>query len=166
MNETIAQIVEQSGGETKYLYFPEAELTTTLASRTVAEIQADPTINGIVNWGDGIFFSRPALQEAGLLEGIKTSGYGMQSHEVEAIKEGIQSTSVGVSQRWAAWAMIDTLNRIFAGEAPVEQNLPIRLFTAENIADLPTLPPEEGGSAWSGDIDWRSVYLGFWEGSP
>jgi len=162
MNDVIAEIVEESGGVAEFLHFPEADLVTTLASRTVAEIQADPDINGLVNWGDGIFFSRPAMQEAGLLESVKTCGYGMQSHEVEAIREGVQSASVGISQRWGAWAMIDSLNRLFAGEEPVEHNLPVRLFTEENIDDLPTLSLEEGGSAWTGDIDWQSVYLEIW----
>ncbi|GAB6987652.1 hypothetical protein [Nocardioides pyridinolyticus] len=42
---------------------------------------------------------------------------------------------------WGAWAAMDNMNRMLAGEEAVEQNVPIRLITAENIDDIPNRVP-------------------------
>ena len=57
-----------------------------------------------------------------------------------------------------AWASFDNLNRIFAGEEPVDQGIPFRLITAENVSDI------EPNTNWDGDIDFASHFTKIWTG--
>jgi ribose transport system substrate-binding protein len=57
---------------------------------------------------------------------------------------------------WGAWAAMDNMNRVLAGQEAVEQNVPIRLITAENIDSIAP------GGPWDGDVDFRAAYKTIW----
>ena len=51
------------------------------------------------------------------------------------------------------------VNRLLSGQDIVEQHVPTRLITTDNIADI----PQQG--QWEGDIDYMSEYRRIWLGS-
>jgi ABC-type sugar transport system substrate-binding protein len=156
VNDAIKAAVEAAGGTTTDFEFSESTLTTEFPARTVAELRANPDLNGMINFDDGIVIAMPAIREAGLLDGFYPVGWSLIGPSLESIRAGEQAASVGPPQVWEGWAAMDTLNRIFAGEDPVEQNLPIRLITAENVDSVPE------GESWDGDVDYRTEYRRIW----
>jgi ABC-type sugar transport system substrate-binding protein len=158
--DAIKEVVEAAGGSTVDFEFSEADLTTDYPTRTVAELRANPDINGYVNFDDGIIISLPAVRDAGLLDGLYPAGWSLIGASLESIRNGEQAASIAAPQAWEGWAAMDTLNRIFAGEEPVDQHLPYRLITAENVGEVPA------GESWDGDVDYRAEYQKIWSGTP
>jgi ribose transport system substrate-binding protein len=77
---------------------------------------------------------------------------------VAFIRQGKEEVSMAEPQAWGAWATMDNLNRVFAGEEPVEQNIPIRLINKDNVDSIPE------GQAWEGDVDFKAAYSKIWNG--
>ncbi|MGH3640049.1 MAG: hypothetical protein ACRDUX_13585 [Mycobacterium sp.] len=69
---------------------------------------------------------------------------------------GYQKASAAISFDWSSYASIDNLNRIFAGQAPVDQNIPIRLFDQSDAGSVT--------GAWVSDADFRAAYAKQWKG--
>ena len=70
------------------------------------------------------------------------------------IRKGDLTATVAEPHGWGVWATFDNMNRVFAGEPAVEQNVPIRLITQANVGDIPE------GEAWDGDdVDYKAVIV-------
>jgi len=139
-----------------------AEMNTQLPAQAAALAQANPDHNAV--W---VSFDFAALQ---VLNGLRQAGKadpatsfmvaanGDGANLEEITGDGFQKATVAVSFEWAVYATMDNLNRLFAGQDPVEQDVPIRLFTAENAA-------EARGGNWTGDVDFAAVYERAWRGA-
>jgi ribose transport system substrate-binding protein len=156
LNETFVEEYERLGGQWEDLDFTEGEIGEAIGSRTVSAIQANPAINSVVNFDDSNLFIIPELRTAGLLQDVIVAGYTAIGPGLDLIRSGDMAASASGPQNWMGWAALDNLNRIFSGEDPVEQNIPVRLITAENVDEVPE------GSFWDGDIDYRSFYRDIW----
>lgn len=100
----------------------------------------------------------PSMAQAGILDEVKVGTFNATRPSVALIRKGELTATVAEPHGWGVWATMDNMNRVFAGEEPVEQNIPIRLITADNVDEIPE------GQAWDGDIDYQSEYLKIWEG--
>lgn len=67
----------------------------------------------------------------------------------------IENATVGYPLEWAGWGAVDDLNRAFAGQEFVNEEIPFRLLTKGN------LPAE--GKAFEGDYDFRAQYKKLWK---
>ena len=97
----------------------------------------------------------PALNGAGLRDTVSVVGYTLSVPD--EIRKGNIDMSTGTPLRWQGWAAMDTLNRIFNGEEPVDQHIPVRLFDETNIDSIE-------GDVWEGDVDYRAAYQEIWGG--
>jgi len=122
-----------------------------------AFMQANPT--GTVDWIYAGFDAMltPLIQSAerqGRTE-LKAVSIDGNLENLGFIRDGnIEVATVGYPLEWAGWGAIDNLNRVFAGEEIVDQAVPFRLLTKDN------LPAE--GQPYVGDYDFRAEYTALW----
>jgi ribose transport system substrate-binding protein len=101
----------------------------------------------------------PSMQQAGILDQVKVGTFNATKPSVALIRKGDLTATVAEPHGWGVWATFDNMNRVFAGEPAVEQNVPIRLITQANVGDIPE------GEAWDGDdVDYKAAYQEIWAG--
>ena len=70
------------------------------------------------------------------------------------------TADVGSPNQWFGYAQADQVLRAAAGAAPVaDENLPLRLFTADNIGSI---DPKADESTWYGSVDFACNYHKLW----
>jgi len=139
--------------------FQVGNATTTLAADSAALAQANPTYN--VFWVAYDFAAMNVLnglRQAGLVDPSKSfmvasNGDGASLELIKA--GGYQNCTVAIAWSWVGYAIVDNLNRIFAHQPVVAENIPIRLFDKSN-AD------QAQNGAWDGDVDYRAAYHKSW----
>lgn len=136
--------------------FQVANVTTTLAGQAAAFAQANPSFNTVwASFDSAANYVMNGLRQAGKVTGssFMVSANGDPTN-LDVIKQGgYQKMTIALGGYWAGWGMIDNFNRIFAGQPVVEQNVPLRLFDADNIATA---------ANWEGDVDFRASYKKVW----
>ncbi|NED97440.1 sugar ABC transporter substrate-binding protein [Phytoactinopolyspora alkaliphila] len=117
----------------------------------------NPGMNVLVGPYDAALLQAvPSLEAAGVTSDLMIGSFNAISPTVQYIRDGLSEATVGPAMRWGAWAAMDNMNRVFAGQEPVEQNVPFRLITSQNVDSLPADQP------WDGDTDYRSSYQELW----
>lgn len=158
LNERFTEVYSELGATVEDFDFTEGEIAEAVGPRTVAAVQANPEINSVVNFDDANLFIITELKTAGLLEDVMVVGYTAIGPGLDLIRSGEMAASASAPQNWEGWAAVDNLNRIFAGQEAVEQNIPVRLITADNVREIPE------GEFWDGDVDYREPYTSIWTG--
>lgn len=138
--------------------FTAADHDTRLPSMVTSALRSNPNINVLVGGYDAALYATiPAMRSAGF-EDVKIGSFNANQRMAQFIRDGEALASVAEPFAWGAWASFDNLNRIFAGEEPVDQGIPFRLITAENVSDI------EPNTNWDGDIDFASHFTKIWTG--
>ncbi|MDR7188177.1 ribose transport system substrate-binding protein [Microbacterium sp. BE35] len=154
---------QSSGGDCKLVAsqdFQVADATTTLPAAAATLARANPDFNVI--WAGFDFAGLQiisGLRQAGLTSGDSTFlvSSGGDGANLKLIADGgYQKASTAISYEWTGYAGIDNLNRIFAGQEPIDQNIPIRLFDKSNAGSAQ--------GAWISDSDFKAAYLEQWHG--
>lgn len=139
--------------------FTAGDAATRLPQLTVSSVRQNPDTNVLIaSYDAAMLASIPSMDQAGILKDVKVGTFNGVSPALDLIRKGKLTASVGGAMEWGAWAAMDNMNRVLAGEKAVEQNVPIRLIAAENID---TIKP---GGPWTGDIDFQSEYKKIWDG--
>lgn len=140
--------------------FTASEAPTKLPPMVVTEKQQHADMNAVlVPYDAAMLPIIPAMKQAGILDSVKTGTFNATKPSVELIRKGELTATVAEPHSWGVWATMDNMNRVFAGEEAVEQNIPIRLITKDNVGDIPE------GQAWDGDgVDYKSAYKAIWSG--
>lgn len=137
--------------------FTSNDVTNRLQELTVSLLQRNPEVNSIVApYDPAAQFQVPAIKNAGLAK--KVQMYSQLGNEVnlEFIRKGeVQVADIGVPEEWAGWAAVDEVIRIGNGEEPVEENIPFKLLTKDNLPGT--------GEGYTGDgVDYEGEYLKLW----
>jgi ribose transport system substrate-binding protein len=139
--------------------FQAGEVATRLPQLTVSSVRQNPDVNVMIaSYDAAMLASIPSMDQAGVLKDVMVGTFNGISPAIDLIRKGQLTASVGGAMEWGAWAALDNMNRVLAGEEAVEQNIPVRLITAENVDTI------EEGKPWSGDIDFRAEYEKIWNG--
>ena len=119
-----------------------ADWSTKIQPAVQAALLRDPKIAYIVPIFDfGASFAASGINAAGKAATVKIVSYnGTQSVLTMLQKSGPVQMDVGEPLNWLGYAFMDQSFRVMAGQAPVEQNTPIRVFTKANIAETGTPP--------------------------
>lgn len=142
--------------------FQVANATTTLPADAAALVRSNPSANAF--WMTFDFAGLQALnglRQAGLASNsslfmVASNGDGPNLDIIKT--DGFVKATVAVAFEQEAYAAIDNLNRLFAGQPLVKQTVPIRLFDKTNVS-------ASQGGAWAGDVDYRAAYTKVWQGS-
>ena len=139
--------------------FTAGTAATQLPPLVVSEKQKTPGMNILlVPYDAAALPIIPSMKSAGILDQVKVGVFNATKPTVELIRKGEESVAMAEPQAWGAWAAMDNMNRLFAGEDAVEQNIPIRLITEANVGEIPQ------GEAWEGDLDFTAAYKKIWSG--
>ncbi len=107
----------------------------------------------------------PMVEEAARLNDTKGRivVFNPSARSLELIQRGTAlKVAVGSPNRWMAYAMGDQILRALTGNPVVgDEEIPVRLFDAENISSVDLDQPEE---RWYGPVDLEDRYGAIWSG--
>lgn len=158
-NENFMKECEAAGGDCKIVarqQFLVSELATNVPTKVAAAVRQHPNFNILwAPYDDALVFALQGLQQAGLSGGDRWgAGFDANTPSVDRIRSGgDEKASVGLPGIWIGYALVDQLNRLFAGQRPVEQNVKTKVLVQANV-------PSSG--PWDGDIDVRPLYKKLW----
>ncbi len=79
----------------------------------------------------------PAIKSANFDRKIEVIGSDAVPSNLDWIRKGnIQVADVGEPEVWLGWAALDEVARGMLGMKPVDEQIPLRLFVAENLKDV------------------------------
>jgi ribose transport system substrate-binding protein len=139
------------------LYNAEAPVWAQRVPGQVSAALADPNINWLLPVFDShITWIQPAMAASGRTD-VKVASFNGQLAAMQqmASDEAVRAL-VHSPVDWGSWAVADQALRVLAGEEPVYQQIPLRIFDQENIPDL-----EAPQSTWMG-ADFKAGYQSLW----
>lgn len=137
--------------------FTGAEGPTRVPQLISSALAQHPNITTIIAPYDAALLNAvPNLPES---EKVTVGAYNGIKAWLQLIRDGKVAATSAEAKEWGTYAAFDNLNRVFAGQEPIEQKLPIRLITKENIDEIPE------GQAWTGDVDYASHFAEIWSDS-
>jgi ribose transport system substrate-binding protein len=147
-----------AGGDCKVLATDNclvADLTTRLPQQAISLVRRHPDYNVLFGGFDAqLNFMIQGLTQAGLTHKGFSAGFDANVANLDIIRQdGYQRLSVGGPAEWIGYANVDDLNRILAGQKPVDQGLNQKVLIKDNL-------PASG--AWVGDVDYQAAYKKLW----
>lgn len=138
--------------------FTSAAAATELPPLVTSNLRQDPGMNAVVGGYDTAMFQViPAIEQASLPNEVFISSFDGTAPFLAFVQNGQATSTVAIPNAWGAWAAIDNANRVLNGEEPVDQHIPFRLFSVDNVEDIPT-----SGEQWAGDVDYKSQFQTIW----
>ncbi len=136
--------------------FVSTQVGAELPAMIVAALQQNTNINVVaLPFDPAAQFAVPAIVNAGMSDRVKIYSQVGNKVNIGLIKDGtVQSATIGNPSEWAGWAAVDQALRLIAGQPTVEQNLPIRVITADNIP--------EGGIFTGEEADFEGHFKELW----
>ena len=117
-----------------------AKLATDLGSLTQTLLRRDPGINYVLPTYDAqAIYIVPAIKQAGLQGRVSVVGSDAVSSNLDwTAQNNVQIADVGEPDIWTGWAAVDEIARAMLKMPKVDENVPLRLFTAENLKGVDT----------------------------
>jgi ribose transport system substrate-binding protein len=141
---------------------PVAQWQTRLPTLTRTAVQRDPELSHLIPLYDGMTLSvLPALTQAGAADRVRIASTNATPVVLESLEKGTPvKADVGTPTNWLGWASADQVLRVITDNPPVEdEQIPVRLFTENNIGELDI---EGDESSWYGDVDLGAEYGKIW----
>jgi ribose transport system substrate-binding protein len=152
--ENVTEILEGcSGCSTEVTNVTSAETATRVPQIATSYQQQHPDTNVLIGAYDAVLLQTiPSMQG----KDLEIASFNAIAPAVDFVRKGQQTATLGFSYEWAGWGVMDNLNRIFSGEEPVDQDIPIRLITKDNIDSIPE------GESWDSGVDYPAEYTKLW----
>lgn len=122
-----------------------ANLGTTLQSTTQNALRRDPDITWILPTYDaqGLYVVA-GVKAAGAASKTKVVGSDAVANNLDLVAKGdVQVADIGEPDVQSGWAGVDMLARAMLGQEPVKPNIPLRMFTKENLQGVDTTNTSE-----------------------
>lgn len=129
-----------------------ADLTTRVVPETINLLQKHPDATHMYTPYDAMgFFAVQGVKEAGA--DIRMFSESGDAANLEMIRnEDVFIATVAIPEEWIGWAAVDQTLRLLTDQEPVPHELPLRLFTTDNVPD----------GIWESDLDFRAEYRELW----
>ena len=141
------------------LDFTFADLGTGAIGTKVSDaLVQNPDVNALFAPYDSVLLLgvAQAVMRSGRADSINVVGGEGYTPNLELIRTNAgQDMAIGSATRWTGWAGVDTLNRLFAGEAPVAEGFGLQFIDAEHM-------PEDDGVAFIPPVDYKAKYKAAW----
>ncbi len=138
-----------------------------IPSSTSSALLKNPNAKYVVSEFDQ--YLQPTLggvQQAGKITAIKgVSGAAQLSGLQMLDKKNFLYASVGQASAYQGWADADAVLRMMtgtSGDKLPEYTIPIRLFTRDNISDVPLTTDAQASGEWFGPADYTTSFLKLW----
>jgi ribose transport system substrate-binding protein len=131
------------------------ELTTRVPGLVSQLVKQYPTANALWMPYDAAqaFVAQGVRQGGSSPSKVGLYGFDGNSANLTAIRKGDEAASEVGPLEWVGWDQVDTLNRLFAGQQPVENVVQYKLMEKAN------LPATD---SWSGDKPYKPGYEKVW----
>jgi ribose transport system substrate-binding protein len=131
-----------------------AETATRVPQIATSYQQQHPDTNVLIGAYDAVLLQTiPSMQG----KNLEIASFNAIAPAVDFVRKGQQSATLGFPYEWAGWAVMDNLNRIFSDEEPIDQDIPVRLITKENVDSIPE------GESWDSGVDYPAEYTKLWK---
>lgn len=130
-------------------------LTTVVPQQAVNLVRLHPDYTALwTGYDAALNFIIQGLRQADLDRQGFAVGFDANVANLAVVKAGgYERATLGAPLEWGGYALIDSMNRLFAHSAPVDEGLRSRLLTKDNLP---------AATAWEGDVDFRSKYRMLW----
>jgi len=142
-----------------------ADWATKLQPTVQALLAADPSINYVIPIYDGMStYVVPAIAAAGATDRVKVATFNADLDPMKKMAAGESIyVNVGTHNAYEGWAYADQSMRLITGNTPsVNENVPARVFTRENVGTLQLTPEAERSGEWYGDNTYQQKYKELW----
>jgi ribose transport system substrate-binding protein len=135
-----------------------------MASSTSAALIANPSAKYVVSEFDA---DNPetmqGVQQAGRLSQVKGASMGGLLAQLQLLKAGdFLYADAGTNFAYQGWAEADEMLRQLTGAAPVSYDVPLRLFTRDNVKSLTLTVAAQDSGEWYGSAAFKSMFTKLW----
>jgi ribose transport system substrate-binding protein len=103
------------------------------------------------------------VQQAGFASKVKAvSSSGLLAPLQQVKAGGFVKADLGIDYAYQGWATADEVFRMMLGQKPVQEKIPNRLFTKENVGSLTLSPAAEASGEWYGSTAFRAMFTKLW----
>lgn len=138
--------------------FTGEDLGPGLAGKVSASLLKNPDANAIAGLNDGSWVAGIAqgLQTAGAARAKKLLKVGGEAFpaNIALLKQGKVDAEIAFPAAWNGWGSIDTINRIFQGEEPVETGIGWQILDKDH--NMPS------GKSYVPPVDYEAAYKKAW----
>jgi len=134
-----------------------ADTPNVIQQKTQGALSANPDANALFPLHDGQVLSGVAagVQASGRAGDVFLMGADGFPEDIELVRKGQQNAVLVFPAEWGAWAVVDAMNRKFAGMEPQDSGISWQLIDGDR-----NLPPK--GEPWEPPIEFRAVYEKLW----
>lgn len=117
---------------------PIVEWATKIQPTVQGKLQANPDLNYVIPIYDSMTtFVTPAIAIAGKGDSVKVATFNGTPFVLDLIRDGSVEMDIGENLDWIAHAMLDAEMRLLCDmPAITDSKVPLRVFTADNIAEV------------------------------
>lgn len=138
--------------------FVSSDAATRIPTLISSNLRQNPNMNVVIGGYDAALISAIPTMTATPEKPVLIGGFNGISPMLQFIRDGKANATSAVAMKWGTWAAFDNVNRLLQGKPIVEQKIPTRLITAENVKDIAP------GAQWDGDADYKTTFKNIWAG--
>jgi len=141
------------------------EATNTLiASATSSNLLAHPEANYYyTEFEDSLQPTIQGIQQDGKASAISLAVGAGTVNGLGLLKSGpLVKAVVVVDEAYEGWALTDQILRMATGTAPVQETIPTRLFTEQNIGTIQVTTAAQASGAWFGSASYQAQFEKLW----
>jgi ribose transport system substrate-binding protein len=102
------------------------------------------------------------IQQSSSSQHVKVVTAGGDLPALQEIKAGRLALDAGEDFPYAGWADADEVMRMMLGMPVVTEHVPVRIFTAANIASLKLTPAAQASGQWYGSSAYTTMFEHLW----
>jgi ribose transport system substrate-binding protein len=107
--------------------------------------------------------TQEAIQQAGRMGQVKVASASVELDEMKQIgQEGGLAAAIGVDKAFMGWADADQIMRMMTGMSPFEYEVPVRLFTEQNIGSVELTDAANSSGEWFGSTKFKQEFQELW----
>jgi ribose transport system substrate-binding protein len=135
-----------------------ANLGTQLGQLTQTLLRRDPAIGWVLPTYDAqAIYVVPAIKQANFDRPVSVVSSDAVPSNLDWVRQGnVQVADVGEPETWAGYAALDEVARGMLGMPAVDEQIPLRLFTADNLKGI----SNDENALFGGDF--ASAYMKLW----
>jgi ribose transport system substrate-binding protein len=168
---SIAQVTDSLAIYKKYC--PACVITVKQISATTTALEAAATSSSLQTHPDATYYftefedslqpTIQGIQQDGKASSISLSVAAGTVNGLGLLKSGsVVKAVVVVDEAYEGWALTDEILRMATGAAPVQETIPTRLFTKQNIATIQVTTADQASGAWFGSTSFGSDFAQLW----
>jgi ribose transport system substrate-binding protein len=141
-----------------------ASTTALQAAATSSSLQTHPAATYyFTEFEDSLQPAIQGIQQDGKASSISLSVAAGTVNGLGLLKSGsLVKAVVVVDEAYEGWALTDEILRMATGTAPVQETIPTRLFTKENIDTIQVTTADQASGAWFGGISFENDFAKLW----